>query len=79
MKVIPDKNLSKLNNVINNGVKKYERYKFKKFQPHISLATGIDKEKFYKILGDHKDFKMKLRFKLKYIYAGTRKNGHQQN
>ncbi|MDE1870930.1 MAG: 2'-5' RNA ligase family protein [Candidatus Micrarchaeota archaeon] len=79
LKVIPDKNLVNLNRIFNSGIKDIDHRTFNKFQPHISLArTDLDKEKFYGILKDYKDHKIKFKVWLTCIYAGTRRKKRQK-
>lgn len=75
VKVRQSRNLDRLYNIFNNGVENYDKTKYRIFKPHISIARkDLDKDKFYKIIKDYKNYKIKSRFLLKSVYVGTLKN-----
>lgn len=79
LKIIPDKNLIRLNHILKNEVKDINHLVFSRFQPHISIARpDLDKEKFYRIMKNYKGHKIKFRVWLTCIYAATKRNKKQK-
>lgn len=77
--VEPSKELTRLYRIFNKGIEDYNYWRYRTFKPHISLArTDLDKEKFYKIIKNYKDYKIKFKIRLTCIYAGTRSNKKQK-
>jgi 2'-5' RNA ligase len=73
-RVVKSKNLTKLYRIINYEIKSYKHGRFKVFTPHITLARkDIDQKTFFKIFDEYKGRKVSYKFKLKYLYAMTRR------
>ena len=77
--VVPDKNLAKLDRTIKSAIRHMDYPKFNRFQPHVTLAGGdITREKFYAILKEYRNTRIRLGFKLDHVYAGTRRSKKSQ-
>ena len=79
LRVIPDKNLAKLDRTIKSSIRHMNYPRFNRFQPHVTLAGGdITAQKFYAILREYRNTNIRLRFRLDHVYAGTRRGKKSQ-
>ena len=75
LKVVKDKNLTRLYGLVDAHTMHYAKVKFAEFIPHISLiGIGQSRAKFLKVRNECQKIKFKRSFLAKAIYVGIQKN-----